>query len=179
MKKEKLSNYFKIFFISGIFTLGLFLSATNNGFSQADTTTICPGVKCLPPCTGLEGSNCTCLPLGCEVPSLSNPGLSLDTKTPFCVDSEIMCNTGIPFCKSGKPTCGSKFGYSGDLAGPGCKQKYAGIATSFYRGTALCGVAQAKPSPKKKCKTKNLCTSKQRSDSCSPDRTLCKCICPF
>lgn len=183
------NNLTKIFLWSLISFAFLFHELSPLYGQVATTATICPGVICPVPCNALEGSDCTCLPEGCDVPvpSTSSSGLI----RPVCKSGKVVCDVGTVECEEYKgriPVCGSKYGYSGDVAGPGCTDDSLpndfkiGEDIYFWGGSAFCKVGSSTRKKKlklteKDCKKENLCES--FPTTCREDRTLCKCICPF
>lgn len=138
-KTNKLILFFQVITI---------INLTNPSLAQEGDTSVCPNVVCPPPCEAIEGANCQCLPLGCE-----NAYLSTDAKTnkPFCRKGKIKCKIGSPACKGrffkgDKPICGSKFGYTGELAGPGCTTRRSTDERReienilFNHGAAVCEI---------------------------------------
>ena len=114
------------------------------------------------------------------------PGTTVvSTNIPFCENNSIKCQTGTPACPSdGVPVCGSIFGFSGSLGGPGCVNP---AMTAFDYNLAFCRSLLSKILPVEtntpvqiKCESKEQCPKeKTRFKPCRFDLTSCKCECPF
>lgn len=147
--------------------------------------TVCSGKQCSPPCYAIEGSDCSCIPKGCDG-SLNN-SLSIDVlDEAFCKDGKVLCKNGsTPACRGNdkdlKPVCGGwLFGFGGGLSGPGCAKRFARKYSYFDKGAIYCRTQKPLSPDSTSCKKKTLCDRKsKRKKSCRDDRVLCKCVCPF
>lgn len=181
---------------------------TSTSSSSSSSSGNCTVMNCPPPCTAFDPDRCECLPRGCVSTSsssssgcgpiicplgcLPNPitcmcvcssssssSSSGGLNPPFCTSGQVRCNSGVPSCTSGNiPVCGSIFGFTGDLAGPGCTDQ---AMTFFNHNSAFCRPNLRIPSLNKiiSC-DKNLCDySKGRFQPCREDQYFCKCVCPF
>lgn len=160
------------------FKLTLIFSILGLSNLSNHSVAICPGVQCPGSCYGIEGSDCTCLPKGCDE---IEPTLSTDAakNPPFCVNGKVNCKSGKPVCKSfiRIPTCGSNFGFTGKLSGPGCTNRARSL---IDLGAVSCKTIDDLAIEGLGCTKKGLCKNLQsRKKPCRVDRLLCKCVCPF
>ena len=186
MKPGKLNNILRSYSVLLLIIIGLTVGLFIPLYSQ--TTEVCPSTKCPGSCIAIEGSTCTCLPTGCDVPFTSSSSGNI----PFCKEGKVTCKEGNPVCNGGitkgdVPICGSRFGLVGDLAGAGCTtnmsttERNEGLFLFFNRGAGSCASDAAPLSTDTiKCTRTNLCRKKDKhKESCRGDKTLCKCVCPF
>ena len=98
---------------------------------------------------------------------------------PNCLNDNLSCNSGLPTCLTGDiPICGSAFGLSGDLAGPGCADK---LFSFFENDDSYCSTQIMTFSQEvETCEKTSLCPShRKRFALCREDKVFCKCVCPF
>ena len=112
----------------------------------------------------------------------SSGGSSSGANVPFCLNGQIMCNSGTPSCTSGSiPDCGSNYGLTNEFAGQGCITQSMNF---FFVGAAFCSLSQRVFLGTKQIQTcenkENLCpTNRERFKYCREDKTSCKCACQF
>jgi len=144
-------------------------------------------MSCPNPCVALDPGICRCLPLGCDGNFLLNTSSGSTSSTssgsfsnnPFCLNGQILCNSGNPDCDSGNISiCATSFGLPPELEGPGCTDV---DLTFFEQDTAFCSSnSRNLVTTKSTCNKNNLCPKfRKRTESCREDKTQCKCICPF
>ena len=170
--------------------------------SNCSTSTIvCPSTHPFTRCIGGSLPGCcnqslggSCIqdvycPVGASTSTSSTSGGSTSGGTsssniPFCSSGLVICNSSTPTCLNGNtPICGSTFGFTGNLAGPGCTNS---TMTFFDHGQAFCrsqfrvtDEQSGKNESASSCSKSKLCPEGRYYKSCREDRTLCDCICPF
>lgn len=154
----------------------LIFSGISGSYCKAS---LCPNLQCPSSCYGFDGADCTCLPKGCNVEININPDAE---NKPFCQGGKVKCTLGRPACKEEKerPVCGSSFGFTGKLSGPGCTQRTARSNPYFNHGAAFCVFPDDLLIDTLDCRKRVLCKkNKGRIKPCREDRSLCKCVCAF
>lgn len=98
---------------------------------------------------------------------------------PYCTGNNIKCDVGTPACPNNEiPACGSVFGFTGELAGPGCTDQGNNF---FDHRAAFCrSNIKSFTNIELRCDKENLCPkNRKRFQACRDDKTTCKCVCPF
>ena len=117
-----------------------------------------------------------------EIPCNSSSSGGFVPGTPFCSNGQVMCNSGVPACVNiliPIPVCGSTFGFTGELGGPGCTNL---SRTLFNAGAASCAppARVALSTDELQCTKNNLCPqNKKRVEPCRENKASCECVCPF
>ena len=174
MDRKKFNNFFYIQFFFFLFFVSVLPGSA--------LIEICPGKVCSPPCYGIEGSDCSCAPRGCD--GLPDGSLSIDvlSSKPFCKHGKVLCNQGVPDCRNKdlRPVCGGwLFGFRAGLSGPGCTKRYARTYSYFDKTNVYCRTQALSPGAAS-CTQSELCDkNSKRKKPCREDRFLCQCVCPF